>query len=106
MAKTSFKAIPQNPFTAHPGGIAAEHHDLKKRSPSDGAIVRGDTIRPGTWLAKAFVAAGEHHVGARLSTREGGVASTAALALQLLFPMSSESMGDHDSGPDDWWRPS
>jgi len=28
----------------------------------------------------------------------------AALALQLLFPMSSESMGDHDSGPDDWWR--
>jgi len=26
------------------------------------------------------------------------------LALQLLFPMSSESMGDHDSGPDDWWR--
>jgi hypothetical protein len=28
----------------------------------------------------------------------------AGLALQLLFPMSSESMGDHDSGPDDWWR--
>ena len=28
----------------------------------------------------------------------------AELALQLLFPMSSESMGDHDSGPDDWWR--
>ena len=26
------------------------------------------------------------------------------LALQLLFPMSSESMGNHDSGPDDWWR--
>ncbi len=27
----------------------------------------------------------------------------AALALQLLFVMSSESMGDHDSGYDDWW---
>jgi GAF domain-containing protein len=26
-----------------------------------------------------------------------------ALALQLLFVMSSESMGDHDSGSDDWW---
>ena len=25
------------------------------------------------------------------------------LALQLLFVMSSESMGDHDSGSDDWW---
>ena len=26
------------------------------------------------------------------------------LALQLLFAVSSESMGHHDSGPDDWWR--
>ncbi|MDR3441326.1 hypothetical protein, partial [Telmatospirillum sp.] len=25
------------------------------------------------------------------------------LALQLLFLMGSESMGDHDSGSDDWW---
>ena len=25
------------------------------------------------------------------------------LALQLLFAVSSESMGDHDSGSDDWW---
>jgi ABC-type dipeptide/oligopeptide/nickel transport system permease component len=28
----------------------------------------------------------------------------AYLALQLHFLMSSESMGNHDSGPDDWWR--
>ena len=26
------------------------------------------------------------------------------LALQLLVAVSSESMGDHDSGSDDWWR--
>jgi hypothetical protein len=26
------------------------------------------------------------------------------LALQLLFAMSSESMGHHDSGHGDWWR--
>jgi formate C-acetyltransferase len=30
--------------------------------------------------------------------------SAMRLALQLLFQMSSESMGNHDSGPDDWWR--
>ncbi|MCA1438484.1 hypothetical protein I6F33_37010 [Bradyrhizobium sp. BRP20] len=27
-----------------------------------------------------------------------------ALALQLHLPEGSESMGDHDSGSDDWWR--
>ena len=26
------------------------------------------------------------------------------LTLQLLFAASSESMGHHDSGSDDWWR--
>jgi hypothetical protein len=26
------------------------------------------------------------------------------LALQLQFPGTSESMGNHDSEPDDWWR--
>ena len=26
------------------------------------------------------------------------------LALQLHLPEGSESMGDHDSGSDDWWR--
>jgi hypothetical protein len=29
---------------------------------------------------------------------------TKGLALQLPFAMSSESIGHHDSGPDDWWR--
>jgi hypothetical protein len=29
--------------------------------------------------------------------------TTGGLALQLPFAMSSESMGDHDSGSDDWW---
>ncbi|WP_024513377.1 hypothetical protein [Bradyrhizobium sp. ARR65] len=38
-----------------------------------------------------------HHIGGT----EGDVA---ALALQLLFVVSSESMGHHDSGSDDWWR--
>ena len=28
----------------------------------------------------------------------------ADLALQLHLPVGSESMGDHDSGSDDWWR--
>ena len=32
------------------------------------------------------------------------MASLGFLALQLLFAVSSESMGHHDSGPDDWWR--
>jgi hypothetical protein len=33
----------------------------------------------------------------------GNIVCCPILALQLLFVMSSESMGDHDSGSDDWW---
>ena len=29
---------------------------------------------------------------------------TSSLTLQLHFLLGSESMGDHDSEPDDWWR--
>jgi len=42
----------------------------------------------------------------RMARREHQSAGScgATLALQLLFAVSSESMGHHDSGPDDWWR--
>jgi hypothetical protein len=34
----------------------------------------------------------------------GNAALAFLLALQLHILLGSESMGDHDSEPDDWWR--
>ena len=40
----------------------------------------------------------------QIAAELGNVSRNAVVTLQLHLPEGSESMGDHDSGSDDWWR--
>ena len=55
------------------------------------------------WLKAPMQMADGSIIGRERGTPQGEVISP-LLALQLQFSRGSESMGNHDSGPDDWWR--
>src|SRR5438552_830088 len=80
------------PGYPRPAATATRSEKLSRRSQSRPARVSYRLLTPVEGKARI-------NSRARVVTTRGK-----ALTLQLLFAMSSESMGHHDSGPDDWWR--